>query len=362
MKLPVFNYSITNATDDSAEIHIDGDIVDATTQEIYKNWFGDETSVSFRSFRQQVEKLNVKNLTVYINSGGGQVIEAMAMHDFINELKGKGVKIRMVGRGLIASAATFILMAGDEPEMSENSWFMIHNVSGGVRGNVNEIENYAVLLRKFNDRARDFYSMRTGIRKEEITKMMNSESWLTAKEAEDQGFVKKVTDEASFTNAIKKEDWIFGNTTVLNSYNSSVKPVNTNSNNNLEDMKKIFTDGIAAIMNAIKGTKPVEQKEGEPFNQTALLEAIANSMKEPFEAMGTAMEAQVDKLVEDRVVAVFADPANPLNVKHIAPLQKANTDLKAEFDELQTEVTQKLGAPTNTPADPNTPKAIGTFS
>ena len=50
-QIQIFNYSLTNQANDSLDVHIDGDIVDAPTQEIYKNFYGDETSVSFKSFR-----------------------------------------------------------------------------------------------------------------------------------------------------------------------------------------------------------------------------------------------------------------------------------------------------------------------
>ena len=121
--LQIFNFSLQNQTDGVVDIHIDGDIVDSPTQEIYRNFWGDETSVSFRSFRNQIESASPKSLNVYINSTGGHVGDAMAMHDYLNELAGKGVKINKIGRGIIASAATYLLV-GENSSMTENSMLM----------------------------------------------------------------------------------------------------------------------------------------------------------------------------------------------------------------------------------------------
>jgi ATP-dependent Clp endopeptidase proteolytic subunit ClpP len=221
-KLEVFNYAISNSGNDSVDIHIDGVIVDAQTQQIMRDWWGDETSVSYKSFRDQVLASKAKTINVYVNSYGGHIGDAMAIHDMLTEEQAKGKTVNTKGRGIIASAATFILMAGNS-EMSANSWFMIHNASGAIEGDVNVIETYAKVLRQFNDRVRDFYASATGMRKEDVTKMMDAETWLTSTDAKAKGFVKNVTSSASFKNLIQSDAWCFKNTAVLNQYNSFVK-------------------------------------------------------------------------------------------------------------------------------------------
>jgi ATP-dependent Clp endopeptidase proteolytic subunit ClpP len=220
-KLEVFNYAISNSGNDSVDVHIDGVIVDAQTQSILEAW-GDETSVSYKSFRDQVLASKAKTINVYVNSYGGHIGDAMAIHDMLTEEQAKGKTVNTKGRGIIASAATFILMAGNS-EMSANSWFMIHNASGAIEGDVNVIETYAKVLRQFNDRVRDFYASATGMRKEDVTKMMDAETWLTSTDAKAKGFVKNVTSSASFKNLIQSDAWCFKNTAVLNQYNSFVK-------------------------------------------------------------------------------------------------------------------------------------------
>jgi len=161
------------------------------------------------------------------------------MHDFLSELESKGKTVNRIGRGIIASSATYILM-GKNSRMTKNSWAMIHNVSGGIWGDVDTVERFAVTLRKFNNRSRDFYSEWTGIRKEEISKMMDNETWMTADEAKSKGFVIDVVESQNFTQKIPKENWQFSNMTVLNAYNNNVNPTPEDQKNPMTRTGKIL--------------------------------------------------------------------------------------------------------------------------
>jgi ATP-dependent Clp protease protease subunit len=303
--LQVFNFSVRNVTEDSVDIHVDGDIVDVSTQELLKAWFGDESSVSFKSFRDQINAVDAKVYNVYINSNGGIVTDAMAMHDFLEELESKGKTVNRIGRGIIASAATYLLM-GKNSSMTKNSWFMIHNVSGGVWGDVNMIENYAVTLRKFNDRIRDFYSEKTNQRKEVITKMMNAETWMSADEAKEKGFVANIVGAQSFTNQISKEDWPYSNTAVLNAYNNAVKLPQDNENNSvtqkLEEMKQFWQNLSKEIMNAIKGVKAPENND-----HSALMNGIGEAVSKVFENQSEAFEKALNEHQGEKVIDFTKD-------------------------------------------------------
>lgn len=363
------HFSIRNESADSVEIHIDGQIVDAETQEIYQKWFGDETSVSFRSFRNQLNAVNAKVYNVYINSGGGIVTDAMAMHDFLIEIQDKGKTVNTIGRGIIASAATYILMAGKNPAMSKNSWFMIHNVSGFTWGDVNQIENYAVTMRKFNDSVRDFYANATGKRKEDITKMMNAETWMTADEAKDNGFVKEITNEEKFSNAISKEHWQFSNMAVFNAYNSNVGnlPPTPIIQNQFDEMKKFFQDLANKIMNAVKDVKAPENND-----HASLMNAIASAISKPITDAADAFEAAAnDSSLSALTNAINAKEDNDIKKllnslvsSAVAEALKNNTeiaDLKKKNEDLEKEITNMKGKPTNSKEE-ETPKLVGSFN
>jgi ATP-dependent protease ClpP protease subunit len=335
MKCPIqiFNFSIRNASEDSVDIHIDGDIVDASTQELLKSWLGDETSVSFKSFRNSINAVDARVYNVYINSNGGLVTDAMAMHDFLSELESKGKTVNRIGRGIIASASTYVLM-GNNSSITKNSWFMIHNVSGGVWGDVDTVENYASTLRKFNNRSRDFYAEATSMRKEDVTKMMNSETWLTAQEAVDKGFIKNITGAQNFTQKIQKDNWQFANMAVLNSYNADVLPAPSETDSSittqLDNMKKFFQDLGTEIMNAIKGVKAPENND-----HGALMASIGEAVSQTFIAQSEPME----KAVNDAVTA-----GNKIDFTSEAAQAAINAAVKVAVDAVTNDLSGKITA------------------
>ena len=335
-QLEIFNYSMFNKADDAVDIHIDGDIVDAPTQEMYKNFWGDETSVSFRSFRDQIESLAPKALNVYINSTGGHVGDAMAMHDYLVELQNKGTKVNTIGRGIIASAATYLLMAGDNSEMSANSTMMIHNVSMYAYGDINQLENQVKAGRKFNNAIRDFYANKTGKPAETITAWMNKETWFNAAEAKANGFVKNVTGEAKFSNSIPAEQWPFQNKAILNQYNSFTQ------NQNTMDIKKI-SDAIETGFSNMMKKLGLENKIGEEGSKTALNDfatVIVNAFKDE-----VPTNEAIQKMVNDAITEATKDDATVLEnaVKEGTKNFINKTELETQINTLKTEVIKNIG-------------------
>lgn len=323
-----FNCIVNTAGKNTVDVHIDGLIVDAETQAIYREWFGDDTTVSFKSFRDQINAANPQILNIYINSGGGHLIDAMAMHDYLKDQQRKGVKVNTFGRGLVASASTYILMVDDNAEMAENAWFMIHNVSGGASGTVDEIEAYAKTLRKFNNSARDFYASRTGKRPEEITKMMNAETWLTAAEARDNGFIKQVTGQVKVNNKLSADQWAklnFKNTMVLNAYNLATEEApkpdfETSITNKITDtMNKFLTD----VMNAIKGVKPAENAKPED-----IVNSLVTVLQPLFEAVPEPVPVDNTAAINTAVNTAMLAAATSFNAK-LTELETTNTALVA---------------------------------
>jgi ATP-dependent Clp endopeptidase proteolytic subunit ClpP len=272
-----FSYKVVNKADDTLDIYVDGIIVDAETQTILKNWFGDETSVSYKSFRDQVTKADPKIINLFVNSDGGVVTDAMAIHDFMVDLEGKGVVINRKVRGIAASAATF-LVTGKNSSMSSNSWLMIHNVSGVAWGNVDELERYAATARKINNSIVSFYSKKTGLKESEIQDMMNKETWMNAEEAKEKGFIDSIDGEENFSNAIKPEHWPYSNTAVLNAYNSGVKKPSeakpeAEHANFFSNIKNEFMSLIKDLKGAIKNGKE-DKKFDKVENRDAILDMV----------------------------------------------------------------------------------------
>lgn len=350
--LQVFNFSVQNASNDEVDVHVDGEIVDANTQAVLKNFWGDDTSVSFKSFRNQIEEAKPKVLNVYVNSPGGHVGDALAMHDYLIELESKGVTVNRRGRGVIASAGTYLVM-GNNSELSENSHMMIHNISMVAVGEINQVENQVRAGRKFNDSIRDFYANHTGIRKEDITKMMDNETWMTAEEAKAKGFVKNITGKVEFKNAIPREQWQYSNTAVLNAYNSAVKtpPQHDTSffQNQIDEMKNWIKNALG-----IKDTKLPENADKQEI-LNAVVDGLVPHLEKLDEEVQTEITNKVNEvLTSEAFTNAIAEAVKPFEDK-IAALEQKNSDL-------ETDIKNKIGQPTSTIVNKKDElKAVGTY-
>lgn len=344
----IFNYQVVkNSATKKGTIFIDGDIVDEPTREMMAQWWGDETSVSYKSLRDELTGSEVKDWDVYVNSMGGHVGDALAMHDLIQDLNKKGYSIDTHVRGMAASASTYVAMAGRKGgrTVSQNSSMLIHNVSGGIRGNVNEIENYAKAMRKFNDCIVDFYTNKTGLSKTVISNMMDAETWMIGQDIVDQGFMDNCDGkDATFKNAINEQVFPFKNKAILNKYNSFV---NKSSSENTTGMKlknlgQTIMDALksAGIINADNSDAPVNVKPAD------LSAAIENAVNKVFEGVDSEIENVVKTAMENTLKAnatkSITDMLASDGFKNALTEATKNLTTKEEHEKLVTELTNKL--------------------
>jgi ATP-dependent Clp protease, protease subunit len=126
-----------------------------------------------------------KPIAVQINSPGGDMFEGLAIYNLLREHKAE-VTVQVMG--LAASAASVIAMAGDRIEMGLGSFLMIHNAWGLVVGNRLDFTAAAETFAQFDSAMADIYAARTGMDAKAIAKMMDAETFITAKEAVEKGF------------------------------------------------------------------------------------------------------------------------------------------------------------------------------
>jgi len=170
-----------NAKGDSAEILIYDDIGEG--------WYGGLSAKAFAEDLKTHGKL--KKITVRISSGGGDVFEGIAIY---NSLVNHPAKVSVKVDGLAASIASIIAMAGDEIEMSENAFFMVHEPWSISAGSSDDFRTQADLMDKIKDTMLDTYVSRSSISLEEIADMVAAETWLTASEALEAGLITTITE------------------------------------------------------------------------------------------------------------------------------------------------------------------------
>lgn len=155
------------------------------------NFWGDE--ITPQMFRDELEAGD-GDVTVWINSPGGNVFAAAEIYTMLREYAGKiTVKIASIA----ASAASVIAMAGDRVQMSPTALLMIHDPSTIAMGNARDMEKAIDTLNEVKESIINAYAAKTGLRHSKISDLMESETWMNAKKALDLGFCDEIlyTDE-----------------------------------------------------------------------------------------------------------------------------------------------------------------------
>lgn len=129
------------------------------------------------------------DLTLRINSPGGEVFEAVAI---MNLLRDHNAKITARVDGLAASAASFLAVSADELIMGANTELMIHDAWGIAIGNAEDMRGYADLLDSTSDNIASVYDAKAGGGTEQWRGYMKAESWFGAQEAVDLGLADSV--------------------------------------------------------------------------------------------------------------------------------------------------------------------------
>lgn len=144
-----------------------------------------------------------RDVTVDINSPGGDMFEGIAMYNMLAQHKGR-VTVNVMG--LAASAASIIAMAGDTINMAPGSFMMIHNAWGVVVGNKADMRASADIFDSFDGALADIYEARTGVARGEIVKLMDAETFMSASDAIKRGFADGEAAASTAASAAAKHD------------------------------------------------------------------------------------------------------------------------------------------------------------
>jgi ATP-dependent Clp protease protease subunit len=177
-----------------AKVNIKGVITSNDYQEVY-DWLGYEAT-SPKVVERALVDANGAPVDVEINSGGGDVFSGSEIYTQLKAYSGD-VTVKIVG--LAASAASVIAMAGKVVQMSPTAQMMIHNVSASGSGDYRDMQHTAEVLENANQTIANAYQIKTGIAQEELLAMMDKETWLTAQQAKEKGFI----DEIMFENTVQ---------------------------------------------------------------------------------------------------------------------------------------------------------------
>ncbi len=182
-----------------AVVKIKGDIVPNDDKWIY-DWLEWEATCP-ADIESVIAGMNPgEELEVYINSGGGSVRAGQEIYTMLKRRDDVVIEIQSVA----GSAAGVIAMAGKN-RISPIGVVMIHNVSvSGASGDYHAMEKNAEMLKQMNAAMAAAYTEKSGMELKEVLKLMDRETWLTANQCLEYGFVDEImTEQVSFTNAVQ---------------------------------------------------------------------------------------------------------------------------------------------------------------
>lgn len=160
-----------------------------------ESWFDDDVTPEL--FREELNA-GQGNITVWINSPGGDCVAAAQIYNMLMDYKGDvTVKID----GIAASAASVIAMAGTKVLMSPVSMMMIHNPATIAWGDTAEMQKAINMLSEVKESIMNAYEIKTGMSRTRISHLMDAETWMDAYKAVEMGFADDVLQRAETSEA-----------------------------------------------------------------------------------------------------------------------------------------------------------------
>ena len=268
--------------------------------------------VDSKSFIEEVKQISTENILLRINSPGGSVIDGLSIHDAIKRMP-QNVTAQI--EGLAASIASIIALGADQVTMSENSLFMIHNVWGGETGGAKDMRKAADLMDKMGDRLVNIYVGKTGLDESTIRNWMDEETWFTADEALDAGFINLVEKPIALAAKFDVQKLNYKNKNlVVDMFNSNKKI--KKMENQIEELKSFISD-LFNKKESVKEIKILDNKE-VMAKISSLEESITDSNKnvtDLTEALGekesniVALSDEV-KALEDKLAKFNGTPSS----------------------------------------------------
>jgi ATP-dependent Clp protease protease subunit len=136
---------------------------------------------------------NVKEVTIILNSVGGEVFSGLLIFNTIEALKKKGMKINVETRGLCASMGVIILVAGTKRTASKYSRFLLHEISSISHGKASEIKEESEELDRLNKMLDEIVSSRSKLTMKKLgRKTKKHDWWFSAEEALEYGLIEEI--------------------------------------------------------------------------------------------------------------------------------------------------------------------------
>ena len=231
------NQMVKNQEEETLErtLFLNGTIAD-------ESWFDDDITPAL--FKDELNA-GTGDITVWINSPGGDCIAAAQIYNMLIDYKGNvTVKID----GLAASAASVIAMAGTTVLISPVGMLMIHNPATVAMGDHAEMQKAIEMLDEVKESIINAYELKTGLSRLKISRMMDAETWMDANKAVELGFADGILSRADTEEQEAPEvSMLYSETTVVNSLMDKVA-----ARCRIEKPDKVEADSLLERLTLIK--------------------------------------------------------------------------------------------------------------
>jgi len=137
-----------------------------------------------------------KDIKIYINSPGGDVDAGYAIYDMVRFIE---PKVIMIGAGLVASAASLVLLAvpAERRVGLPNSTYLIHQPMSGMKGVATAIEIYSKQIDRLREKLDKVIADATNKSIEQVKKDTERDHWLFSDEAKEYGLISRIVEKRS---------------------------------------------------------------------------------------------------------------------------------------------------------------------
>ena len=309
-------WKFVNLNDDETELELYSDIAS-------ESWF--EDSVTPKLFISELKAVKSNNICVRINSNGGDVFAANAIAVALEEASKNGKNVTCKIDGICASAAVRVALACSKISIANGAYMMIHKPANVLIGyyNADEMRKLADTLDTIQSGIVDAYVARTGLTDKECSKMMDKETWFTAKEAVEKGFADEVLfadgeaeqEEGTTLDKIKNA---FVASAVASDYSNVPKALkeafankqikkeeegNPMEIKNYEDLKAVYPDLVANVEN--KANEGIEKAVNAERNRMQALDNLAGKIAP--ELINEAKYGETKMTADEVIVKAFKE-------------------------------------------------------
>lgn len=304
-------YTMASVDGSTAELTMYGDIYESQPVD----WWGDPIEGQFITLSEFLEDLKsvegCKDLTIRMNSYGGDAMVANTIHNRLREMARNGTELTCIVDGVAMSGGSLIMCACDTVRANPSSLIMIHKCWSFLWGgyNADELREQAESMDVWDKAQVSIYQRKTGMSETKLLHMMGETTYMTGREAMDKGFVDELIEDAEPVGVAASAD---GRSLYVRGRQMHLAPGQFAPDNiptvNPEAIAPVETNKNQPEVTGTKGEIPMTTKElrDQYPEQVAQVEAEALATADHTEAVNAAVQAERNRLAAiDEVAGLF---------------------------------------------------------